>query len=307
MIEILTTVLMAASPPLNCPHPLLERDATGRILRGGEANVVDALRAGGRLRIGWYHARGSAPPSVIHWVDGTFLTERSRHVYAQFGAIHSQRPTREAIVFPEEHGTWRGLVGTDGTLQGRRDDREVGSRTVPMIWCESPETYRDRCASDWRVVYRNDAHGRPVAGSKAALIRALHTGRPLRIAWGGKKGDIAWAHSADPVFVTATTGPEVVANLPPHVAQQSYHDPSKARFVDESWLWTGLLSTDGRFDAVWTDSGTGRQVRRIPQRAAVSWLAFIPPDGCDNASPSLSVVGGVVRDPTRPAVDKRSP
>ena len=307
---MLTAALLAfigLPSPLQCPHPLLERDGTGKILRGNEEKVLSVFRAGGRLRVGWYRARPSRPPGVVHWVDAGFLTERAGHVYAQFGAIHTQRPTTEtiAIKLPAERGTWYGLVGTDGVLQGRRDDSKVGTRFVSMMWCESPETYRDRCANDWRPVYRHDARGKLLSGTKAHLVSAVERGRPLRIGWGGKKAEHRWAHTAEPVFVTITNRSQVVANLPEHLAQKSYHDAKKAQFIDEAWMWRGLLSTDGTFDAIWVDRGTGKQMLRVPQRAAVTWWAFTSPPGCSASDGELSIEGGVIRDPKRKMVDNR--
>ncbi|MEO1233324.1 MAG: hypothetical protein AAFZ18_30940 [Myxococcota bacterium] len=297
---------LASTTPLQCPHALLERGADGEILRGSPAQVIEVLRAGGRLRVGWFHPRRDDRAPVVHWVDGGFVTELGPHVFAQFGAIHSQQPVRSplAIRLREARNAWYGLVGTDGVLQGRTHDGDVKSRPVPMIWCESPETYHRRCAKDWRVLYRHDAKGHPVGGDKSALIDAVRRGRPLRMAWGGKKGSVTWAHNAEPVFVTLTKF-EVIAQLPEHLAQTSYHDAAKARFVDASWVWRGLLSTTGTFDAAWVDRGTGQQVLRLPQRAAVTWFAYTSDEACLADPLELSVEGGVVLDPTHPRVDLR--
>ena len=307
MLTVTLFALIGAPSLFQCPHPLLERDGSAKILRGSEQEVLDVFRAGGRLRVGWYRARPGHPPGVVHWVEAGFLTERAGHVYAQFGAIHTQRPTTEAVAIklPAKRGTWYGLVGSDGFLQGRRDDDVVVTRPASMIWCESPESFRDRCANDWRPVYRHDTRGRRLSGAKSDLVAAVHSGRPLRMGWGGKKANHRWAHNAAPVFVTVIDGSEVVANLPEHLAQQSYHDAKQARFIDQSWLWRGLLSTDGSFDAVWIERGTGKQMLRVPQRAAVTWWAFTAPSGCKASDPELSIAGGVIRDPKHSVIDNR--
>lgn len=150
----------------------------------------------------------------------------------------------------------------------------------------------------WRLMYRHDAEGKPLAGSKDALFSAIRRGDPVRIAWGGVfRGagqTFSVEHSADPVFVTITGGAEVVAQIPEHVAQAGYHLESAASYEQAGVMWRGLFSTSGRFDAVWTDRGTGKEVRRMPQKAAVAWLAFAPEPGCDSRPPlTLAVEGGV--------------
>ncbi|MEL7371839.1 MAG: hypothetical protein AAFN74_23145, partial [Myxococcota bacterium] len=90
MLAIAMLMLSSAPGPLQCPHPLLQRDDDGKIVSGSEQQVLDVFRAGGRLRVGWYRARPQRPYPVIHWVEAGFLTERAGHIYAQFGAIHRQ-------------------------------------------------------------------------------------------------------------------------------------------------------------------------------------------------------------------------
>lgn len=96
-------------------------------------------------------------------------------------------------------------------------------------------------------------------------------------------------------------GKEVVVQLPEHIAQHSYVDPSGAAFENAAVMWRGLMSTDGTFDAVWVNRATGEEVRRLPQRAALAWFAFVPPSSCCGQSPiELAVPGGVRRPATPP-------
>ncbi|HYE49470.1 MAG TPA: hypothetical protein VEB20_07765 [Azospirillaceae bacterium] len=158
----------------------------------------------------------------------------------------------------------------------------------------------------WRVMYQHDADGRPVAGEKEALFRAVRRGDALRLAWGGsfttKDGTVLTVeHAAEPVFTTIANGREVVAQLPEHIAQAAYHDPDKARFEAGQVMWRGLMSTDGTFEAVWVDRAGGQTVRRMPQRARIAWLAFAPDPACDTRSPlELAVPGGVRLDERAP-------
>ncbi|MGH8252238.1 MAG: hypothetical protein ACREVI_16365 [Steroidobacteraceae bacterium] len=157
------------------------------------------------------------------------------------------------------------------------------------------------CSAEWRLAYRHDADGRLLAGSRQALVDAVRRGAPLRLAWGFATGPgkqaVTVEHAAEPVFVTVMNGEQVFAQLPEHIGQASYSDPSAARFDRPSVMWRGLLGTDGSFDAVFVDRATGEVVRRFPQRAGVAWFAALPPPGCDAQAPlRLAVPGGVRRD-----------
>jgi hypothetical protein len=148
-------------------------------------------------------------------------------------------------------------------------------------------------------MYRHDAEGRPVAGAKPALLDAIRRGDPVRIAWGGAFKTAAGPtfsveHSADPVFVTIAGGVDVVAQLPEHIAQADYAREPSATFDTGAVMWRALFTTTGRFDALWVDRATGKEVRRLPQKAAIAWLAFAPDPRCDSRPPlALAVEGGV--------------
>jgi hypothetical protein len=161
------------------------------------------------------------------------------------------------------------------------------------------------CDAAWRLVYRHDADGKPLAGRKAALLAAIRKGDALRLAWGGRfpaaGANMTVEHAAEPVFVSITTEGEAVAQLPEHVAQASYHSAAGARFEAGGVLWRGLLTTTGLFDAIWVDRGTGRETRRVPQRAGVAWFAYAPDPACDRRAPlDLAVPGGVREAPLPP-------
>jgi hypothetical protein len=173
-----------------------------------------------------------------------------------------------------------------------------GQASAASLPCQTPA---------WRLMYRHDADGRPIAGSKEALFTALRRGDPVRVAWGGAfrgrdGAPLSVEHSADPVFVSIAGGREVIAQIPEHVAQAGYQDEAVATYENGGVLWRGLFSTTGRFDAIWVDRGTGKEVRRFPQRAAVAWLAFAPEPRCDSRPVlDLATPGGVRRaDPPKP-------
>lgn len=134
----------------------------------------------------------------------------------------------------------------------------------------------------WHLVYRHDADGRAMAGSKAELLAAVRRGAPIRFAWGvlvEREGQrLSVEHVAEPVFLSVVNGNEVVVQLPEHIAQRAYTDLARASFEDPAVMWRGLMTTQGVFDAVWVNRATGEQVRRHPQRVGLAWFAFQPID-----------------------------
>lgn len=151
---------------------------------------------------------------------------------------------------------------------------------------------------EWQLVYRHDADGQVVAGSKAELLGAIRRGSPIRIAWGVKverEGRVrSVEHVADPVFASIVDGDHVVVQLPEHIAQRAYADIGGAVFDDAAVMWRGLMTTQGIFDAVWVNRATGEVVRRLPQRVGLAWFAF-QPENSEARQPllELAVPGGV--------------
>jgi hypothetical protein len=155
------------------------------------------------------------------------------------------------------------------------------------------------CFSGWQLVYRHDPTGDPLEGSKSDLLAAIRSGAPIRFAWGFSlergRNSLSAEHVAEPVFLTIVDQTEVVVQLPEHIAQSSYVDPSNSMFGDPAVMWRGLLSTTGTFDAVWVNRATGDEVRRYPQRAGVAWFALLGAAECRQDPLELALPGGVRR------------
>jgi len=127
-------------------------------------------------------------------------------------------------------------------------------------------------------LYQNDREGQRVQGSKTALFQAIRDGHKLRVVWRASRSNDPTAfveHVMEPVFVTNASDQEVFVQTPEHIAQTSYWDTELQDFNVPAVVWRGLLSTTGRFMAVWYDRGSGQVVRRYPQRVAISWFAEI--------------------------------
>jgi len=292
--------LSAQSPPA-CPGLLYQTGFDGGALAGDKASLVAAVERGEAIRVGWsldFNADGTT--DLAHWAEGGFLTVFEGEVFAQLEAIAPQRPVARTASVSLVSGpvTWRGLLGSDGSLDGAfSDGRPIpGGARVAIRWCTTaPEP-----ESDPRIVFVNTMDGAPEQGSVAALIDAIRAGSSVQVGWGfeitarGRRYQVE--HVAAPVFTSIIDGTQVVVQLPEHIAQQSYVDEATARFDSASVMWRGLLSTSGAFDAVLVDRATGAVVRRIPQRARMVW--FVSPAAGAGRAP-LSTLNGVRLDTIR--------
>jgi hypothetical protein len=178
-----------------------------------------ALR-GDELRIGWRVDYGQgAGESLQHWANAAFVTVFEGETFAQIGAIHRQHPQRGKahVALNEGEQTWHASIGTNGKLVGRFSDGDTPHEmSVAQTWCLSGEAALRCTVPRWRSVYRHDADGKALEGSKAALFEVIRRGDPIRLSWGmstGPDGAISVEHSADTVFVTIASRQEAYAQL----------------------------------------------------------------------------------------------
>jgi hypothetical protein len=286
-----------------CGAPVFEIDAQGKVVRGSKTALRDAALRGDSLRVGWRVTWGQGPSEFVqHWAEAAFVTVFEDDVFTQIQMIHKQAPRqgKSHVVLPAPTDHWNASLGSNGLLVGKfTKENTARELRVAQIWCLSGAA-AVRCQSPaWRLVYRHDRDGKPLAGNKQALFEAIRRGDPVRIAWGaafkGASGAVASVeHSADPVFVTIASNKEIYAQLAEHIEQRAYAEPGKADFANPSVMWRGVFGTDGSFDAATVDRATGK-TRRLPQRAALAWFAHAPEPACDARPPlELAVEHGVV-------------
>jgi hypothetical protein len=291
----------AMAQPAACVGHLLTLAPDGTVRAGSRAALIDAVRSGAPIRVGWsIDANQDGVPEVRHWADAAFLSEWQGEVFAQLDDIARQSPRTGPvrIELPPGGHRWSGLLGTTGVLHGAFTDGSAPTDTrVDTTWCLAS------CPSPtWSMVYQHDANGTAASGTKEALFDAVRRGSPIRFGWGAAldtpQGPRSVEHAAEPVFLTIMNGTELFVQLPEHVAQTSYLDPAQAVFEAPSVMWRGLMGSNGAFDAVYVDRATGREVRRLPQRARLSWFALQSSEPACRPQPvTLAVPGGVRRAP----------
>ncbi len=243
-----------------------------------------------------------------HWSDSGFLTEFEGEIFAQFADIQAQGPRlgKASISMPAKRKRWSGLVGTNGVLESNFDDGEaMPSTRVRSEWCidgarrlrAAVVAARSTCTT--RAAPRSRVRSRRCSMQSVAAIRFASRGA-LQSARRRSRRSVE--HAAEPVFLTIMGESELFVQLPEHIAQASYHEPSRAAFGKPAVMWRGMMGTDGSFDAVMVDRASGKEVRRMPQRARIAWFAYAPDPLCAGKPVKLAERDGVVRDAasTRP-------
>jgi hypothetical protein len=136
----LTATPMRAQERATCPQILYETGFDKRAVRGTKEALIAAVERGEPIRIGWFldfNKDGAA--DVSHWADAQFLSVFEGEVFAQLSAIMEHSPMRGRAkvrlhIFARE---WRGLLGSDGSLQGRFSEGNNATPDTPVAirWC----------------------------------------------------------------------------------------------------------------------------------------------------------------------------
>jgi len=130
--------------------------------------------------------------------------------------------------------------------------------------------------SDFQVVFKNDAEGNTLAGSKEALINHIRGGSDIKIGWGWQGETRSIEHLSTPIWIAVPNEKEVIVQLDAQVLSKTDWDQLTASYADSSLLnqeWRVVINTNGEFDAVWYDRNKGEVSRRIPQKHTMTWFA----------------------------------
>ncbi|MEL6923761.1 MAG: hypothetical protein AAFO94_06905 [Bacteroidota bacterium] len=168
MSKLLTLVLvisiLAACQPSPSPagwQLVFRNDENGKVRYGDKSKLVDAVRRGYSIRVGWGgHRPGEPGISVEHVADAQFLTiTNAKEVFAQITPIIGQRPDltidTTSITF-RQNIHWTIMMGTNG-FSDRLNvdylaDTIAGHRSRPL-------------ETSWYVEYP----AAPVSGASGAL------------------------------------------------------------------------------------------------------------------------------------------
>ena len=96
----------------------------------------------------------------------------------------------------------------------------------------------------WQSVYHHESEGKPISGSKEALINAIRQGAEVRIYY--KSGRVE--HLVDADFITVFKG-EVFAQIDRIKGQRPGKDKAEIALRPNDYY--GLYSTNGKFEINW--------------------------------------------------------
>lgn len=103
-------------------------------------------------------------------------------------------------------------------------------------------------APQWHLVYKHDAQGNAITGSKEDLKMAVRQGLPIRIGWGRANPDRTRSieHVADAQFLSILDGQEVFAQISPIRGQAPFGtlDSMGIQFRPEN-IWTTIKGSNG--------------------------------------------------------------
>lgn len=104
-------------------------------------------------------------------------------------------------------------------------------------------------ASNWELVYKNNAKGEKIFGDKETLMNAVRRGYPVRIGFGGRRTTDTLKsieHFADAEFLTIVNGKEVFAQINSIYGQRPNLEADTLRIaVKHENMWTLIIGTNG--------------------------------------------------------------
>ena len=131
--------------------------------------------------------------------------------------------------------------------------------------------------NNWRLIYENDAEGRPITGSLDALISAVQNGEMVRIYF--KMGrvsepDFFVEHTATAKYFTIMNSPKgrfVTAQIDPIVGQIPDFDKEQV-LLKENLEWSLIASSNGQNDTMTRNVINGEIINHRIYRWGTRWF-----------------------------------
>lgn len=146
-----------------------------------------------------------------------------------------------------------------------------------MVWAGTARAQDITCAGHLATI---GADGVVSAGARTAVLEAVRRGAALRVHWSldpNNDGVPEISHWADAGFLSEWQG-EVFAQIDDIQQQAPRRDPPRIEMP------------------IGRDRASGKEIRRIPQKAGIAWFALLSGEPSCDASPlKLAVPGGVER------------
>ncbi len=140
-----------------------EADRNGKRVSGSLEELVQYVRSGNPIRVGWKLGR------LEHWADAGFITILKDHVFAQISSIYGQGTSAPSIEVPfvalttgNPHG-WTAVFGTTGEVRQKfeRDPQMVKyfknqGLTDEQVNEQFKKQEKARYATMWAVMVKDE-------------------------------------------------------------------------------------------------------------------------------------------------------
>ena len=101
---------------------LLKTDFEGKVIEGSIEKLIENIRAGEKIRVGWnLDFNNDAKSDLEHWIDANFISILNGHVFNQIEPIYAQGPNFDLpqIEIGNSNIKWTAIIGTNGKLISR--------------------------------------------------------------------------------------------------------------------------------------------------------------------------------------------
>ncbi len=127
--------------------------------------------------------------------------------------------------------------------------------------------------SNWKLIYHNDKNGKTIEGNIDNLIKAVRSGKKIRIYWSSQRKDEPTKkveHFTDAKFLTILSDTIVFAQIDPIIGQTPNFDMQTMK-LKENLEWSLIAASNGKSDTMMRNMITGKILGHGQASFAIKW------------------------------------
>ena len=137
---------------------VLETDFDGKVVRGSKTKLIEEIRKGKAVRIGWQlDFNEDKIADFDHWAEAEFITILGEDVFTQIRNINVQIPKRnqhQVDIIPNNM-QWTAILGTNSILKNRKVledlEYELDDEGQPIMTERLEKELKMREVQTWKV------------------------------------------------------------------------------------------------------------------------------------------------------------